>query len=132
MKQTMKKTLIIVVAFALALTACASDDTAGLSTEQVGATISDLASEAQSTLNGADVDARLASAVQAVSDHATTVGLAATAGEVSDQDLDALVGSLDDFESQLDAATDSLDPAVQDSLDDLAKNLRDAIDQLNS
>jgi hypothetical protein len=124
----MKWLMIGLLTLGLALGACASETT----NADMGAAISDLASQAQDLVNDSDLDAQLVNAVQVVADNATTVGLAAAGGEVSDADLDSLTGALDDYENQVSAVRDSLDPDVEEQLDTLASDLRDAIDQLTS
>lgn len=123
----MKKLTAIWVALAMSVSACTSD----AAESEIGTTISDLATQAQALANDGDIDPQLANAIQVVSQNATTVGLAATGGEVSDEDLDSLVRALDDFESQFETARETLDPDVQAQLDSLESDLRDAVDQLD-
>lgn len=124
----MKKLFIALLTLTLGLGACTSD----AADADLGATITDLANEAQTLLNESDLDAQVANAVEVVANNATTVGLAATGGEVSDADLDSLSGSLDDFEARIDEARDSLDPEIEARLDSLEEDLRDAVEQLTS
>lgn len=124
----MKKLLIALLTSCLALSACTSDT----ADADLGATVTDLADEAQTLLADSDLDAQLANAVEVVATNATTVGLAATGGEVSDSDLDSLTGALDDFEARVDETRDSLDPEIQDRLDSLEEDLREAVEQLTS
>ena len=68
----MKKLFIALLTLTLALGACTSD----AADADLGATITDLANEAQTLLNESDLDAQVANAVEVVANNATTVGLA--------------------------------------------------------
>lgn len=124
----MKKLIIALLTLTLGLGACSSDT----ADADLGATLTNLAEEAQTLVNESDLDAQVANAVEVVANNATTVGLAATGGEVSDADIDSLTGALDDFEVRVDEARDSLDPDIQERLDSLEEDLREAVEQLTS
>lgn len=126
----MKKLLTLLVVLATVVAACASGT--DQSVEELGSTVSDLATDAQALANDADLGAELKTSLNVVADDATTLGLSATGGEVSDDDLNALTGSLDGLEARIEDAKDSLDPAVQEQLESLTADLREVVDQLKS
>ena len=132
----MRKLLFLILPLMLIAAACTTDTETmdEMTVEEIGETMSDLGIEAETliadleTADGAD---QIVGAVRTLRDNMSTVAVAATAGDVSDEDVDRLVGSLDDLNADLDAVRDSLDPALSDRLDSFESDMREAVDQLS-
>ena len=133
----MKKLLVLMIPLMLVAAACTADAdvSADMTVEEAGAALADLGVDAQGLLadvQTAEADAQINDVLSVVSQNTTTVALAATGGEVSSEDLDRLVGSLGDFDTEIEAVRDSLDAELVERLESLAADIRSAVDQLGT
>lgn len=134
----MKKLLILMLPLMLIVAACTADTEAvdevdDMTVEQIGTMLTGLEADAETLI--ADLEAaegadQVADAVRTLRDETGIVALAATAGEVSDEDIDRLVSSLDDLNADLEAVRDSLDPGLSGRIDSFESEMREAVDQL--
>ena len=133
----LKKLIVLMVPLMLLAAACTADTevSGDMTVEEAGEVMRDLGVDAQGLLadvQTAEAGAQLNDVLSVVSQNTTTVALAATGGEVSSEDLDRLVSSLGDFDAEIDAVRDSLDPALVERMESLAADIRSAVDQLES
>lgn len=131
----MRKLLFLILPLMLIATACTTDSqvTDDMTIEEIGATLTDLDADAEALiadLESAEGADQVVGAVAALRDDLGTVALAASAGEVSDEDLDRLVSSLDGFSADLDSVRDSLDSGLSGRLDSFESEMREAVDLL--
>lgn len=132
----MRKSLLLIVPLMLIATACTTDTEAvdDMTVEEIGTTMTELGLDAEALI--ADVEAadggdQIVGAVRTLRDNMGTVAVAASAGEVSDEDVDLLVSSLDDLNADLEAVRDSLDPGLSGRIDSFESEMREVVDQLN-
>lgn len=131
----MKKLVVLMIPLMLVAAACSTDAdvSADMTPEEAGTALRDLGVDAQGLLaevQTAESGAQINDVLSVVSQNTTTVALAATGGEVSSEDVDRLVSSLGDFDSEIEAVRDSLDPGLVERLESLATDIRNAVDQL--
>lgn len=133
----MKKLIVLIIPLMLVAAACTSEaDVSGdMTVEEAGTALRDLGVDAQGLLaevQTAEAGAQVNDVLSVVSQNTTTVALAATGGEVSSEDLDRLVSSLGDFDTEIDTVRDSLDPGLVERMESLAADIRSAVNQLDS
>jgi hypothetical protein len=133
----MKKLIVLMIPLMLVAAACTTDTevSGDMTVEEAGTALRDLGVDAQGLLadvQTAEAGAQINDILTVVSQNTTTVALAATGGEVSSEDLDRLVSSLGDFDVEIDAVRDSLDPGLVDRMESLTADIRNAVDQLDS
>lgn len=131
----MKKLLTLMLSVTLVATACTAetDSVADVANEDVAATLTELATDAQelvTELDGPEA-AGVNDVLSVIAQDTSDIALAATGGDVSDADVDRLVASLGDLQLEIDTARDALDPAVAERLDALRSDIETALDRLD-
>ena len=131
----MRKLLFLILPMMLIAAACTTDTETvdGITVEEVGTMLTDLDTDVEAII--ADLEAaegadEVVNAVRTLRDDMGIVAVAASAGDVSDEDVDRLLGSLDDFSASLDSVRDSLDPGLSGRIDSFESEMREAVEQL--
>lgn len=131
----MRKLLFLILPLMLIAAACTTDTEIAndMTVEEIGETLTDLDVDAEALiadLESAEGADQVVDAVRTLRDDIGTVAVAASAGDVSDEDVDRLVSSLDDLSANLDSVRDSMDPGLSGRIDSFESEMREAVDQL--